>query len=241
MLCIFAGMSQPFTFRQFTIRQDKAAFKVGTDSVLLGAWTDVSHAHLVLDIGTGTGILALMTAQRSNAFIRAVEIDPVSAQQAAENFARSPWSERIACLPLSLEDFAKTKPEKYDLIVSNPPYFQNSLLPGDRRKENARHTSQLSFRSLAESVSQLLTNAGQFSFILPVEGFEQLQFMLEQKEIFPYRICDVKSFADASVIRRMGRFGKSEKEILRESVFLYEREGHRRSQIYSELTKDFYL
>ena len=123
-----------FKFKQFTIHQDKCAMKVGTDGVLLGAWAECANAKGILDIGTGTGLIALMIAQRSNAKIDAVEIDETASKQAKENIKKSLWNDRIEILNISFQDFSKSTNEKYDLIVSNPPYFQNSLYAPDEKR-----------------------------------------------------------------------------------------------------------
>jgi len=234
-------MSRPFIFQQFTIRQDKAAFKVGTDSVLLGAWTHVHGTGAMLDIGTGTGLLALMLAQRSNATVLAIETDPLSSAQAAENFANSPWAGRLSSLHTDAETFFRTSSEKFDLVITNPPYFSGSLLPADRRKELARHTSKLDFRLLASAIPNLLKPEGRFAFILPCDGFEKLVFLLSENGIFPLRTCEVKSFSNGPVIRMMGEFGAQKATAVTESIYLYEDGRRQRSALYSGLTKEFYL
>jgi tRNA1Val (adenine37-N6)-methyltransferase len=148
-------MANPwFHFKQFSIRQDRSAFKVGTDGVLLGAWTDVAGVETVLDVGTGTGLLALMLAQRSAARITAIEIDGPSSDQARENTAASPWHNRISIMNTSLQDF---RPEgRFDLVISNPPFFQDSLRPPDNDRAISRHDALLTLKELATTVPRLM-------------------------------------------------------------------------------------
>ncbi|MFI3285272.1 MAG: methyltransferase [Rikenellaceae bacterium] len=156
-----------FKFKQFSISQDKSSMKVGTDGVLIGAWVNVlKKDKFALDIGCGTGLIALMLAQRSAAVIDAVEIDRDSAEQASDNVAASDWSQRINIHNVDIANFKNQF--KYDLIVSNPPFFNNSLLSPLSGRTTARHTVALSFETLINSVVQMLSHKGRFSLILPV-------------------------------------------------------------------------
>lgn len=160
-----------FRFKQFTVRQEKSVMKVGTDGVLLGAWADVSGAKLILDVGTGSGLIALMFAQRSSAKVDAVEIDEPSFIQAKENVSKCPWSERITLYHQSFQSFAKSAERKYDLIVSNPPYFIKSLQPTEAARAAARHADELPQADLVSGVNDLLEPNGRFAAIFPyVEG-----------------------------------------------------------------------
>ena len=137
-----------FRFKQFGVRHEKSAMKVGTDGVLLGAWTNAENAKKVLDIGTGTGLIALMIAQRSKALITGIEIDEDAAEEAYENFVSSPWGDRLRVENSDFAVFSNICNEKYDVIVSNPPYFVDSLECPDEKRGKARHTSSLSFENL---------------------------------------------------------------------------------------------
>ena len=150
-------MSQPFfQFKQFTVWHDKCAMKVGTDGVLLGAWTPVESSARILDIGTGTGLVALMLAQRCSASVIALEIDGKAAQQAAENITRSPWGSRIEVVCQDFRLYSnKNNSLKYDTIVSNPPYFTDSLKCPDSQRNTARHNDNLSYEELLKGVSNL--------------------------------------------------------------------------------------
>jgi tRNA1Val (adenine37-N6)-methyltransferase len=166
--------SKPFHFKVFSIEQDRCIMKVGTDGVLLGAWADVALAEKVLDIGSGTGLIALMIAQRNpHCKIHAVEIDAESALQSKENIATSPWPERIAVYHKSIQEFAKIRLDLYDHIVSNPPFFIKSTLGPDSSRNIARHTLDLPHTEILRSAEALLKKDGRLSVILPTrEGRE---------------------------------------------------------------------
>src|SRR5688572_21328889 len=156
-----------FQFKQFTVSHARSTMKVGTDTVLLGAWLKVDQAQSVLDIGTGNGTIALMLGQRSleSATIDAVEIEAADVMQAEENFQKSPWNSKIQLHHASIQNFFPAK--KYDLIVSNPPYFNNSQRPPDERRHQARHTITLSYDELVDATLRLLDDGGKFNVILP--------------------------------------------------------------------------
>jgi tRNA1Val (adenine37-N6)-methyltransferase len=184
-----------FRFKQFTVEQDKCAMKVGTDALLLGAWADCSHATRVLDIGTGTGVLALMLAQRApQAHIDAIEIDAAAAEQATQNVARSPWQSRVTVYEVSLQQFAAANPLPiYDFIVSNPPFFHQSLKTPDPQRAQARHTDSLLHDVLLHNTAQLLLPNGSCCFVLPTNqsarfcGKSQCQwFVSTQKNGYLY-------------------------------------------------------
>ena len=157
-----------FKFKQFTVWHGQCAMKVGTDGVLLGAWAPVKGARRILDVGTGSGVIALQMAQRApEARIVAVEIDPEAARQAAANVVASPWADRIEVV---CTDFAQlTTEEPFDLIVSNPPYFVNSLQNPDAQRAKARHSDSLPYDLLLEHAAELLAPSGRFALIFPVE------------------------------------------------------------------------
>lgn len=180
-----------FKFQQFTVVQENAAMKVGTDGVLLGAWTPVDHQPAkILDAGTGTGLVALMLGQRTcNAMIDAVEIDDAACLDARNNFEASPWSDRLNLFHSSFQDFAQRSASSYDLIVSNPPFFRRSMKNECSRKATARHDISLSAEDLLEGVCKLLSVDGIFSLILPVSDYEGFRLkaarfgMYEQKRL----------------------------------------------------------
>ena len=182
-----------FKFKQFIIHQDKCAMKVGTDGVLLGAWADCENAKSILDIGAGTGLISLMLAQRSIAKIEAVEIDEVACVQAKENIKKSLWNDRIEIINKSFQDFSKSTNEKYDLIVSNPPYFQNSLYAPDEKRTDARHNSNLKLDDLLNGALKLLPEKGKLSIILSylegalfiLKAAENGLFCVRQTKVLP--------------------------------------------------------
>ncbi len=160
----------PFHFRSFSVEDDRSTMKTGTDSVLLGSWADVSHAKNILEVGTGSGLIALMLAQRSTARIDAIDIDPSSVSQAAENFSRSPWYGRLTSRCISLREFSKVTSNKYDLIVSNPPYFSTSLRTSDLQKNKARHRDETGWNDFLSCARILLSHSGKLAVILPFSG-----------------------------------------------------------------------
>ena len=233
-------MANPFfTFKQFTIRHDRCAMKVGTDGVLLGAWTDVSHSCRILDIGTGTGLIALMLAQRCpQASITAIDIDAEAVEQARENVLLSPWSDRVE---VALQDICKYLTDKhFDTIVSNPPYFIDSLKCPDSQRNTARHTDTLDAKRLLESVARLLSDNGRFSIILPAEQTDLLIQSAYTQGLYPSRQTAVITRPGLSPKRILMEFQKK-KEAFHPDELIIELERHVYSEGYIALTKDFYL
>lgn len=160
-----------FHFKEFSVDDSACAMKVGTDSVLLGAWADFAGCSNILDIGTGCGLLALMAAQESNAVITAIDIDEDACRQAEKNFSESPWSDRLLCIPQGLEEFTisrlASRKDAFDHLITNPPYFINSLKSPDTGRNTARHNDGLPLKSLVEFSSLLLKDSGKLSVIFP--------------------------------------------------------------------------
>jgi tRNA1Val (adenine37-N6)-methyltransferase len=182
-----------FEFKQFRIEQQKAAMKVGTDGVLLGAWTRVDDCPRILDIGTGTGLIALMLAQRSNARIDAVEIDKLACEEAEFNFVQSPWNDRLKVFNTDFQVFANSPFEPYDLIVSNPPFFVNSLKTQNAALSVARHNDVLTFDQLVTNARKLLSNTGRLCVILPFTSCDEFRgcarlagfYLRQQTQVIP--------------------------------------------------------
>ena len=198
-----------FRFKQFELRQDKCAMKIGTDGVLLGAWANIAQASSILDIGTGTGVLALMAAQRHlTASIHALEINPAAQEQAQNNFAQSPWKERLQLLPYSLQDYLSLTPSiRYESLICNPPYYpseQNSFIQKEARRQ-ARSTATLDFSTLLSAAQALLTPFGNFSLILPTQ--EAQQFL---------EIAAVQEWWVAQEVAVIPRAGKASNRVLLE-------------------------
>jgi tRNA1Val (adenine37-N6)-methyltransferase len=230
-----------FRFKQFTIYQDKCAMKVGTDGVLLGSWADCKNAKSILDIGTGTGLIALMLAQRSNVKIDAVEIDEEASSQAKENVAKSDWKDSIQILNLPFQEFCKSTNAKYDLIVSNPPYFQNSLFAPDKKRTDARHNSNLELEELLDGAIKLLNDNGVFSLILPyVEG---TMFILKASEKNLFCTCQTKVLPrpNREPKRLLLEFMKIKKPLVEQEIIIELNKRHEYSDAYKNLTKEFYL
>lgn len=226
----------------FEVRQDRCAMKVGTDGVLLGAWIKPNkNLHRILDIGTGTGLLALMLAQKSNAKIDAIDIDESSIKQANENFHHSPWNERLTTIHCSLQHFAIQTSDKYDLIVSNPPYFSDSYKTADNSRTLARHSDEsLSFHELIDGVIRLLAPDGCFYLILPLkegEAFEQLAF---EKGLFASRITSVLTRKGKLAKRLMMAFQFIRNEKITDELIIQNENGDF-SENYRMVTSDFYL
>ncbi len=233
-----------FAFKQFTIVQARCAMKVGTDAVLLGAWVKTYGVRRVLDIGTGTGVIALMLAQKSGAEIDAIDIDPEAVAEAKENSSNSPWSDRVHVQHISLQDFVKMNDEQYDLIVSNPPYFVDSLLSSEANRTAARHTVLLSFEDLLAGAAKLLNKEGKLYVILPVREGEQFIQLAADHQLHLRRITRVKSTPDKIEKRRMMQFGFQSKPQISDSVLVMEKDPqvrHSYTDEYKELTKDYYL
>lgn len=160
-------MRKAFHFKEFFVYDDMSTMKVGTDAVLLGVWSRPDGAVSILDAGTGCGIVALMIAQRSDGLITAIDIDESSVKQATENFANSPWKDKLQAEKISLQEFSATTDRKFDLIVSNPPFFRRSLKPGCEKRQKARHDDHLSMEDLFSCSSGLLEKHGRLNLVLP--------------------------------------------------------------------------
>lgn len=243
--------SNPFHFKQFTINQDQCAMKIGTDAVLLGAWANLEHhPNSVLDIGAGTGVIALMLAQRSNEeTIDAIEIDENAYEQCVGNFENSPWSGRLFCYHASLEEFTDEIDYKYDLIISNPPFYSPTLaspsLPkGENIMSNSRKIARfydaLPFEHLVESVSKLLSDEGKFSVIIPFKEEENFIELASNINLFPNRITRVKGSPTSEIKRSLMEFSFNKND-LKINELIIEVERHQYTQDYINLTKDFYL
>ncbi|HHM20836.1 MAG TPA: methyltransferase domain-containing protein [Bacteroidetes bacterium] len=233
---------QPFRFKQFSIEQDKCTMKVGTDGILLGAWADTKDVRIALDIGTGTGLIAIMLAQRTtDAEIHAVEIDPVAHDQAATNMANSPWADRLRAILSSIQDYAKSTPLRYDLIVSNPPFFTGGTFSANQDKNSVRHTVKLPHGDLLTAVRTLLSPRGKFCAILPnIEGLRLVE-LSNTYGLFCTKMTTVKSLPHKPVERRLLQFERKEKETLNDELILHEKETTDRSAAFQKLTGAFYI
>lgn len=235
-------MSKPFRFKQFTINQDRCAMKIGTDGVLLGAWTSIeTNPFSILDIGAGTGIIALMLAQRTfTETIEAIEIDEDAYEQCVENFETSPWADRLFCYHAGLDELVDEIDEQYDLIVSNPPFFSEEVSSGNEARDKARQNASLPFNELLNGVSKLLSKEGVFSTIIPFKEEESFLTMAKSVGLFPKRITRVKGNLRSERKRSLLEFYRSETKIEIDELVI-ENGRHQYTQDYVNLTKDFYL
>ena len=229
-----------FNFKEFRINQEKAAFKVGTDGVLLGAYATVEGKKRILDIGAGTGVISLMIAQRSDAEIVSIEPDYESFLQTEENVSQCRWKSRIKVINADLNSFNPGE-EKFDLIVTNPPYFSNSLKNPDLRKSFARHTDSLTSAGLLSGVARLLDDNGLFQLIMPyVEG---TIFIAEAQEYGFYcnNILKIKPLPTSEIRRLIMTFSRQRLKTNEKFLTIEHGKRHDFTEEYINLTKDFYL
>ena len=235
------GKNKWFQFKQFRIIQEKAAMKVGTDAVLLGAWTDLLGTHKILDIGTGTGIIALMISQRSGAKITAIEIEKNAAGEAAENVRNSPWPKKISVENISFQEFAEVNQNKYDCIVSNPPFFGNNLKSADKYLAMARHNDLLPLTDLAQGTSKLLSENGKLSLIFPVETALKFSELATKYNLHLVRLTEVSHTPLSGAHRHLLEFSKKQHPLKRDILYIKTEDGLDYSPAYKSLTRDFYL
>jgi len=230
---------QPFKFKQFSIQQNNTAMKVGTDGVLLGAWISIREGN-VLDIGTGTGLIAIMLAQRSKTtLIDAVEVEEEAYNQAKENIAACNWKNRISAHHLPIQNFKPTT--KYDLIISNPPFFLASTKAPNEERNTARHTDSLSFDDLIASVTRLLNSEGIFSLILPINEAELFTGLATTQHLFLNKKCVIKPNPTKPAKRVLMEFSFSKTDIVSEELTIETATRHQYTKEYISLTQDFYL
>jgi len=229
-----------FTFKQFTINQGNSAFKVGTDAVLLGSSSDVDGVKSILDIGTGTGLIAIMLAQRCDAMITAIEPDHDSFIQAADNAGKCKWSNRIKVLQSLLQSFNPDN-EKFNLIVTNPPYFTDSLKNPDPRKSSARHNDSLTSDEILRGVSRLLEDDGRFQIILPYVEGNMFIAQAQKSDLYCNSILKIKPLPTAEIRRLILTFSRKRLNFTERFLTIEHGERHEFTQEYINLTKDFYL
>ena len=237
-------MANPyFQFKQFTVWHDKCAMKVGTDAVLLGAWTDITGSKSILDVGTGTGIIALMLAQRGTGLIDAIDIDADACAQAKENVLASPFAERINVVHAAYSEYSISASgiKVYDLIVSNPPYFVNSLKCPDSKRATARHTDSLPLSELISSSRPLLSPHGRIALILPYEQLEEVKSLAQKNMLSVSRQTDVVPVRGAQPKRLLIELSCVETKEITHDTLVLEEPGRQHTAEYVALTKDFYL
>ncbi len=228
-----------FRFKQFAIRQENAAMKVGTDGTLLGAWYDLNHSQRTLDIGTGTGIIAMMSAQRNpNVRVTAIEIDEGAMLDAQFNVQNCPWPDRIELLHTPLQEFNPT--HQFDTIVSNPPFFENSLKTINQSKTTARHTDSLHFSDILLFAQKHLTTSGHLAMILPVENAQKCIDEAQEFGLFLRRKCIVKPVPKKSPHRWAFELSKTPTTATTEDLIIETGKRHDYSADYIKLTNAFY-
>jgi tRNA1Val (adenine37-N6)-methyltransferase len=227
-----------FTFKQFTIHQDQTAMKVTTDACILGAYTDVKGAKSILDIGTGTGLLALMLAQRSEANVEAIEIDESAYNQAVINVNESIFKDKIIVHNTSIQDFITDN--LYDLIISNPPFFQNHLKAETESRNNSLHTDTLSFEDLLSSVLRLLSPNGTFVVLLPMYESTVFEHLSISKELYPQKKLTIHHRKGSKILRIITTFGRIKKEIINDELII-KNPDESYTLDFQALLKDYYL
>jgi tRNA1Val (adenine37-N6)-methyltransferase len=232
-----------FKFKQFSINQDKTAMKVGTDGVLLGAWTPTNHNPFsILDIGTGTGLIALMLAQRTTAEqIDALEIDEDAYEQAVDNFENSPWSDRLFCFHAGLDEFIEEPEDEYDLIVSNPPFYSEDYKTENEQRDLARFQDALPFEDLVEAADLLLSENGILAVIIPYKEESRFIALAKDFDLFPTKITRVKGTPTSEIKRSLLAFSRHEIIDILTDELVIETDRHLYTPEYISLTKDFYL
>jgi len=217
--------------------------KVGTDGVLLGAWAPIDHhPYSILDVGAGTGLIALMLAQRSNAEqIDALEIDDDAYEQAVDNFESSPWSDRLFCYHAGLDEFMEEPEEEYDLIVSNPPFYTEDYTSGDEQRDWARFAQSLPFEDLVEAVSLLLSNEGVFAVIIPYKEEDKFISLAKESDLFLQKITRVKGTPTSDIKRSLLAFSRNENTTPLTDELVIETSRHNYTPEYIALTQNFFL
>ena len=248
-------MNKPFQFKQFTVNQDRCAMKIGTDGVLLGAWVSLIHQpKAILDVGTGTGILALMLAQRSSAaLIDAVEIDEDAYEQAVENFENSDWGDRLFCYHAELNEFVNEMQDEqqYDLIICNPPFHDAPALASEtssikeqntisEQRKLARFNNALPFEELLSGVRHLLSSKGHFNVVIPREKERNFLKISERYNLFPQQITHVKGKSTTPEKRSLIELG-NQKKAVEPQVLIIEESRHVYTAEYQDLVSGFYL
>jgi len=234
--------SGSFRFKQFSLNQEKCSMKIGTDGVLLGAWVNCKDKQQILDIGCGTGLIGIMLGQRnSTAQIDGIEIQKEAHQEACENMSMAPWSGRLNGIFGAIQDYSRDADIKYDLIVSNPPFFTGGTFSDQEGRDTARHTVKLPHGDLIFSIRRLLAKDGTFALILPY--MEGLRFMelAERADLHVQRITEVFPKKSLAINRLMIEFGWEKKDAPLPTQLVIRKEDNDYTATYQELTKEYYL
>jgi len=231
-----------FQFKEFRINQNKTAMKVGTDGVLLGAWTNYLNASSILDIGTGTGLIALIAAQRTIASnITAIDIDINSYIQANENIKESKWTDRIIVYNISYTDFYKSHNNKFDLVITNPPFHDESILSPNKLRDTARNSQNLSLTEIFEGCEKILSCKGSLSIILPSKKIPELITLCKTYNYFINRKTEVKPTETKECHRVLLQISKHSNEYIENCLVIEREKRHHYSDDFKNLTNDLYL
>ena len=233
--------SRPFFFKKFGLFHHRSTMKIGTDAIILGRWVEVSENDDVLDIGTGCGLLPLMLAQKGIKSADAVEIDDESCEEAAQNFANSAWNSRLSAINNDVKDYAAKCSKKYDLIVSNPPFYFGDNIPEKAKKGLARHTNTLSYKDLLQSVKKMLKPDGRFALVLPAiesktflkEAENQGFFLKKEMKIVPIEGKEPNRINMQLVVNQVDK--------VETETFVLRNQDHSFTKDYKDFLKDFYL
>lgn len=229
---------QAFQFKQFSVSHSESGMKIGTDAVLLGAWADLSECRRILDVGTGSGILALMAAQRNDkAQIDAVELDVAAVKEACGNVDNSPWPLRINVINCDFKNFSSL--EKYDYIISNPPFFETGARAPEQKRAMARHTDSLSFEEFFKCCKKLLANRGLIGIIAPAEARRKIEFLAGETDLWLQRRVGVRATYKKPIKRYLWEFANTPSELTEGELVL--NDGLDRSAYFHSLTKEFYI
>ena len=230
---------KPFHFKQFKLNQEFAAMKIGADGILLGAWANCQDYKHIIDVGTGTGVIALMLAQKNiNAKIDAVEIDHNAIKDAKRNFETSPWKKRLTLIH---ENFSKwNNKRKYDLIISNPPFFKNSLKPNDYSRAIAKHVESLNSKSLSKFASNQLSSNGKLCLIAPFDQLNETKIHFLENHFHFSKVCLVKPKPYKEPHRVLLEFKREKTEPSVHTIVIENDNRHEYSDDYKKLTREFY-
>lgn len=228
-----------FRFKQFSVKNEQSGMKVGTDGVLLGAWADVSKAKNALDIGSGTGLLSLMLAQRNSELkITGVEIDPLAYEESLENVRNSPWADRIQIINQDFLSFETE--EKFDLIISNPPFYEDALDAPDAQRSLARSADALSLEEFFTKAISMLTKNGSLAFIYPISALKKINRLADKNEFYCKRYTYVTGREDLPLKRVLCQV-KDGAPVVTVDFLAIEVQRHEYTEKYIDLVRDFYL
>ncbi len=230
-----------FHFKQFTVLQDNTSFRVTTEACLFGALIETENHHNILDIGTGTGLLTLMLAQKTpDAQLYGVEIDPNSANLASINFENSPWKERLVVVNQDIATYSQEHLEQYDLVISNPPFYANSLKSNKEDRNRAMHNASLSHEQLSNSIDQLLTENGKAWVLLPPQEAINFKGWLNSKNLFVLQTLKIFNFKDKPIFREIVVLSKKQPlEVLIKEIIIYKNQKEY-SEEFIQLLRPYY-